>query len=363
MQMYPNEYRIIDPKRGFRKSIVLLLILIIVVGLLVVVYYLTKVNAAATAESHEIEFVVEKGLSSKQIANRLEEKNVIGNSYIFLVYTKLHNAGGSIQAGQYVLDSNMAIPEIVDILTHGKVVSENRNVTIIEGWNNRQIGKYLVNRDIIKSETEFNKVLSDGGFDFEFKIFGEKFDYEGFLFPDTYTLSKENHLSDLVSKMLNNFENKITTQMVDDSAKTGYDFGEVLTLASIIEKEVGRNKENLTDEDLEIMQHERELVASVFYNRLEIGMALESDATVNYVTGKSDRSVSIEDTKIKSPYNTYMNRGLPPGPIGNPGLNSIKAAIYPTKSDYLFFLNAPDGTAYFAKTLSEHNENRSKYLR
>ncbi|OGF01219.1 MAG: hypothetical protein A3I07_02030, partial [Candidatus Doudnabacteria bacterium RIFCSPLOWO2_02_FULL_42_9] len=265
-------------------------------------------------------------------------------------------------AGEYVLNSNMAIPEIVDILTHGKVVSENRNVTMIEGWSNKQIGKYLVNRNIISSETEFNNALA-GNFDFEFKILGDKFNYEGFLFPDTYTLSKENHLEDLISKMLNNFESKVTDQMVEDAEKTNYDFGQILILASIIEKEVGRNKENLTDEDLEIMQNERELVASVFYNRLEIGMALESDATINYVTGKSDRSVTIEDTKIKSPYNTYANRGLPPGPIGNPGIDSIKAAIYPANSDYLFFLNSPDGTAYFAKTLEEHGENRAKYLR
>ena len=362
MQMNPNEYQIIDPKRGLRKSLLLLLALIVVVGLVMVTYYLTKVNAAATDESHEINITVEKGFSTKQTGQLLWEEKVIGNKYIFLIYTKLQNAGGKIQAGEYVLNSNMAIPEIVDILTHGKVVSENRNVTMIEGWSNKQIGKYLVNRNIISSETEFNNALA-GNFDFEFKILGDKFNYEGFLFPDTYTLSKENHLEDLISKMLNNFESKVTDQMVEDAEKTNYDFGQILILASIIEKEVGRNKENLTDEDLEIMQNERELVASVFYNRLEIGMALESDATINYVTGKSDRSVTIEDTKIKSPYNTYANRGLPPGPIGNPGIDSIKAAIYPANSDYLFFLNSPDGTAYFAKTLEEHGENRAKYLR
>jgi len=111
------------------------------------------------------------------------------------------------------------------------------------------------------------------------------------------------------------------------------------------------------------MQRERELVASVFYNRLDINMALESDATVNYVTGKSDRSATIEDTKIQSPYNTYQTRGLPPTPISNPGIGSIMAAINPADSDYLYFLNSPEGVAYFARTLAEHGENRQKYLR
>ena len=171
MQMNPNEYQIIDPKRGLRKSLLLLLALIVVVGLVMVTYYLTKVNAAATDESHEINITVEKGFSTKQTGQLLWEEKVIGNKYIFLIYTKLHNAGGKIQAGEYVLNSNMAIPEIVDILTHGKVVSENRNVTMIEGWSNKQIGKYLVNRNIISSETEFNNALA-GNFDFEFKILG-----------------------------------------------------------------------------------------------------------------------------------------------------------------------------------------------
>jgi UPF0755 protein len=111
------------------------------------------------------------------------------------------------------------------------------------------------------------------------------------------------------------------------------------------------------------MQKEREIVASVFYNRLEIGMALESDATVNYVTGKGDRSATIADTKIKSPYNTYQVKGLPPTPIANPGLGSLEAAINPATTDYIYFLNKPDGEAVYAKTLAEHNANRQKYLR
>lgn len=362
MQMFRNEYRIDEPKRGLRKSLLLFLALVVVTGFVLVIYYYTKVNRAATDESHEIPFTVTKGLSTMQIASQLEEADIINNKNIFIIYSKIHGAGNKIQAGEYVLNSNMTVAEIVEVLTAGKVVSNSKNITIVEGLTNKQIAKYLVNRNLIKTENDFQTALSEK-YDFKFRLEADKFKYEGFLFPDTYTLSKENTVVDLVSKMLNNFESKITEQMLIDIESQERTLGDVIILASIIEKEVGRNKETISAADVEEMNKERKIVASVFYNRLEIGMGLESDATVNYVTGKSDRSVTIEDTKVNSPYNTYRFRGLPPGPISNPGIDSIMAAIYPDATDYLFFLNSPDGKAYYAKTLAEHNENRAKYLR
>jgi UPF0755 protein len=150
--------------------------------------------------------------------------------------------------------------------------------------------------------------------------------------------------------------------MIQDMLGSGKNLKDVIILASIIEKEVGRNQANLTQADLDAMQKERTEVASVFYNRLEAGMPLESDATVNYITGKKDRQVLLSDTKIDSPYNTYMNRGLPPGPISNPGIGSIMAAIYPADTNYLYFINKPNGEAVFAATYPEHIANIQKYL-
>jgi UPF0755 protein len=363
MQMLRGEYRIDEPKKGLRNSLLLFLALLLVTGLVLVIYYYTKVNRSATDDSHEIPFTITKGLSTKEIASQLEEADIISNENIFIIYSKIHNAGNKIQAGEYVLNSNMTVAEIVEVLTAGKVVSNSKNITIIEGLTNKQIGNYLVNRGVVKSYAEFEKVLTDNNFIFKFNPPAVNYKYEGFLFPDTYTLSKENTAADLVSKMLNNFQSKMTDQMISDIEKQDRTLGEVIILASIIEKEVGRNKETITAADIEEMKTERKIVASVFYNRLEAGMGLESDATVNYVTGKSDRSVTIEDTKINSPYNTYRYKGLPPGPISNPGIDSIMAAIYPADTDYVYFLNSPDGKAYFAKTLAEHNENRAKYLR
>jgi UPF0755 protein len=360
----PNtEFYIEEPKRSFGKIIALFFALAIVVALTVGAYFYTKVNQAASSESVPVNFTVTKGESTKTIARSLSDQSIISSYWSFILYVKVHDASNKIQAGNYNLDRNMNISDIVDVLTHGRVVSDTRTITIIEGLSNKQIAKLFLDRQITTSLTGLDEALGKQGTGFKFFDEAKRFAFQGFLFPDTYTLKHDATATDLVAKMLANFESKFTDKMVSDAKAQNHSMDEVVILASIIEKEVGRNKTELTAGDIATMQHERELVASVFYNRLEIGMPLESDATVNYITGKSDRSATIADTKIKNPYNTYQNRGLPPTPISNPGLGSLLAAVNPAKSDYLYFLNAPDGTAYFAKTLAEHNANRAKYLR
>lgn len=331
--MIDPEYKIEEPKRGRLKVLgwtaVLLAVALIAVG----TYFFTKVNRAASSESRPSTFVVARGMSTKQIAASLAETRIINNQWVFVLYATLIGATNKIQAGDYALDRTMTIKEILAILTSGKVVAPGK-FTIIEGWTNKQIGQYLSDRGIVVYD-EFKTAAST---------------HEGYLFPDTYQLSKHPTARGIVSQMLSNFQTKVKDQIDTDK----------IIMASIVEKEVGRSGV-VVDES--VLQRERELVASVFYNRLAVGMPLESDATVNYITGKSDRQVSLEDSKIKSPYNTYRLRGMPPGPISNPGLGAIKAAIYPAESDYLFFLNKPDGEAVFAKTLAEHNANKAKYLK
>jgi UPF0755 protein len=360
--MTNTEFYIDEPKRSLGRIISLILSLGIVVLLTVGAYFYTKVNQAASSESVPVNFTVAKGANTRSIARSLSDDKVISSYWSFVLYTKLHDAGGKIQAGNYQLDRNMSVAEIVDVLTRGKVVANDRKVTIIEGLSNKQIGADLESRNIV-SLKDFNAALAAGNYNFKYNDAAAKLNYQGFLFPDTYVVAKDATAAQLVQKMLANFESKIAGQLETDMSQKNRNIKDVVTLASIVEKEVGRNKEKITADDLASMQRERELVASVFYNRLEIGMPLESDATVNYITGKSDRSVTIVDTKIKNPYNTYQNRGLPPSPIANPGLGSLRAVIDPATSDYLFFLNAPDGTAYFAKTLDEHNANKAKYLK
>lgn len=360
--MAENEFYIKESKTSWLRIISLILALLLVVLLTVGAYFYTKVNQAASSDSVPVNFTVEKGVAANTIGRRLADENIIGSYWAFLLYSKLNGVGNKIQAGNYALNRNMSISEIIDVLTVGKVVPNDRRVTIVEGMTNKQLAASLESRGIFTA-TEFNQALTSGNYNFIFNNVAAKWKYEGFLFPDTYVIAKDATAEDLIQKMLANFESKITPDMQTEMNSDGLPLDRAIILASIIEKEVGRNKTTITSQDIELMKSERRLVASVFINRLRKDMPLESDATVNYVTGKSDRSVTIADTKIDSRYNTYRYVGLPPGPISNPGIDSIMAAIFPSTSDYYFFLNSPDGVAYFGKTLAEHNANREKYLR
>ncbi len=354
-----GEYQVDDPVAGKPKIFGLLLAAFLILMFSFWAYYVTKVSKGASSESVPVNVEIARGSSAKEVAEQLNSQRVINNPWVFIVYAYLNNAENKIQAGHYELDRKQSISEIVEILTAGKVKPSERRITIIEGWSNEQISDHLVSRGLA-AEDELNQILS--GTDFEF-VYGEvaaEFNYQGFLFPDTYEIGESERVSELVANMLANFETKFDQELRAEMDARDLSLREVIILASIIEKEVGRSSDKvLADQDFEMMQQERQIVASVFYNRLELGMPLQSDATVNYITGKSLRSVTLEDTKINSPYNTYLNRGLPPGPISNPGLDSLSAAVLPAETSYLYFLNTPDGTAYFAKTLEEHNANRA----
>ncbi|MEK7075665.1 MAG: endolytic transglycosylase MltG, partial [Patescibacteria group bacterium] len=237
----------------------------------------------------------------------------------------------------------------------------------VEGWTISDIASDLEKRGLV-TEKDFNAelkvVLTDYDFLGELKDLKSKpSSLEGYLFPDTYFIASKPTASSVVKKMMDNLEGKMTTQMRVDIAKQDRSIYGVLTLASIIEKEVGRNTSKVSSEDLQALQEERETVAGIFVNRLRINMALQSDATIGYITKKNNPQTSSADLLIDSPYNTYKYRGLPPGPISNPSLSAIKAAIYYKKTDYLYFLTMKDGTAVYAKTLDEHNINKRKYLK
>jgi UPF0755 protein len=237
----------------------------------------------------------------------------------------------------------------------------------VEGWTISDMASDLEKRGLV-TEKDFNAELKAVLADYDF--FGELKDLnpkpsslEGYLFPDTYFIASKPTASSVVKKMMDNLDGKMTTQMRVDIAKQDRSIYDVLTLASIIEKEVGSNTSKISSADLQALQEERETVAGIFMNRLKINMALQSDATIGYITKKNNPQASSADLLIDSPYNTYKYRGLPPGPISNPSLSAIKAAIYYKDTDYLYFLTMKDGTAVYAKTLDEHNVNKRKYLK
>ncbi len=355
------EFQIKKPRKSGMKILLLAVFLLVAFGIGIISYSYVKINKPSSSVSVPVSFSVPKGASTRDVGESLEEKNLVGSSFLFTMYALMTNANGKIQAGDYSLDRNMTMKQILNVLTSGKVTRNEKKVTLVEGWTNKQVQAELVEKGLV-TNSNFEAALN-AEYDYDFADAAKKFDYEGFLFPDTYSFDASYSAEDIVKRMLKNFDSKLTAQMRADMKAKDLTIEDAIIMASIIEREVGRSSSvNITSDVSATMQQERENVASVFYNRLNINMALQSDATVNYITGKNDRQAKFEDIKINSPYNTYVNTGLPPGPISNPGIGSITAAIYPAHTDYIYFLSKPSGEAVFAKTLDEHNANRAKYL-
>lgn len=249
-----------------------------------------------------------------------------------------------------------------------QIKAPETSITLLEGWNIADIGSYLEKNGITKASS-FEKAALQ--FDFSsYPLLSDKpknASLEGYLFPDTYFIPKNPATGTdingiIIKKTLDNFSKKFTPQMLEQAKLRGLSVYKILTLASIIEKETGRSA--LSQEQKQSLDEERKIVAGIFYNRLKIGMPLQSDATVNFVTKKNLPSPEIRDTEIDSPYNTYKYPGLPPGPICNPSLSSITAALYPTDTEYMYFLHdQKTGKAYYAQTYDQHLINKQKYLK
>jgi UPF0755 protein len=303
----------------------------------------------------DVTVVVSRGSRVRDIAARLHEARLVRSELAFRAYVVLRGLNANLQAGTYRFRAPLTIPELVTQLASGELKNEAR-LTVLEGWTMEEIGAALARAELMTAEQflaaakshDSREILPERSFSF---LSGRpaQATLEGFLFPDTYFVSTTATPAQIIEKMLDNFDKKLTPDLREGIVRSGRSIFETVTLASIVEKEVR------TDRD-------RALVADLFLRRLKIGMALQSDATVNYVTGKSLRQPTFEDTRVDSLYNTYLHRGLPPGPIGNPSLSSIKAVIFPVANDNFYYLNAPDGTTIFSKTYAEHLANKAKYL-
>ncbi len=268
-------------------------------------------------------FSVEKGESLFKIADNLGKEDLIKNKSFFDFYIFIKGTQRKLQAGEYYLSPSENVPTIAKKIISGDVAK--MVVTIPEGFAVKQIEERL-----------------------NLKLPGENL--EGFLFPDTYQFPIGVSGEEVVSKMRDNFDKKLTADLSEEIKNQKKTIFEIITMASLIEKEVK------TKED-------KEVVSGILWKRLKNNIPLQVDATIFYITGKKTTEISIEETKIDSLYNTYRYKGLPLGPICNPGLESIKAAIYPKNSDYWYYLSTPDGKTIFSKTLEEHNIAKAKYLK
>ncbi|MFN2310964.1 MAG: endolytic transglycosylase MltG [Spirochaetia bacterium] len=308
-------------------------------------------KATASGVPHiGVVFEVPRGTTLRSAASGLEELGLIPNAHALVLYSRFFGADGGIQAGVYAFDREQRPVDILDDLQRGNILDQSVAVTVPEGFTKQQIAARLDATGIV-SANEFTKAANMSSAYRDFTFLEEVEDgvsLEGFLFPETYRLIPGTPGTDIVRSMLSVFAQRTGEELLSSIAAQNRSLREVLALASIVERES-------PPEDV----HE---IAGVFWNRIQRGMRLESDATVNYALGTSNLQPTFADTLIDHPYNTYRFVGLPPGPIGNPGLNSIAGAANPAEHDYLFFLHKPTRETVFSHTFTQHLAAKARYL-
>lgn len=330
------------------KKIFFLIIVAIIISFF---YWFWLISSPVSSQTAPVYFLVEAGETLADVSKNLDQIGLIKNRLAFEIYAQVRGWQGQLIAGNHLLNKNMSIRSVLRSLINSDNLKDERTITIIEGWRLEEIADYLEANKIVSKKDFLNEVLtSNWQNEYEFLAGVEARTLEGFLFPDTYRLFLNATAKDIVKKMLDNFDSKLTAQMRSDIKTANKNIFEVVTLASIIEKEVPQDQD-------------KKLIADIFLKRLQTGLALQSDATINFITGQGLAQPTLADLKIDSPYNTYKYRGLPPGPIANPGLGSLQAAIYPTANPYYYFLTTlDDGRVIYSRTYEEHLKNKAKYL-
>jgi peptidoglycan lytic transglycosylase G len=303
------------------------------------VYFLQGPSEATQPQT----LIIEKGMPFSKVVEELSQKGVIRQPTFFKVYVLLMQAAPKVRAGEYTFPPALKPEGVLDLLMKGDFAT--RRITIPEGWSNREIAKFLASQNLI-NEQAFLAKAADPIF---LRTVGlPTTSLEGYLYPDTYEIYKPKNEEEVLRKLVGHFEEIWQKEFASQAAARGMSREDVVTLASIVEKETANRAE-------------RPLIASVFFNRLKIGMPLATDPAVIYGITNFNGNITKQDLMRPGPYNTYLNVGLPPTPIANPGADSIRAVLNPAQTDYLYFVSKNDGTHYFSRTEEEHNEAVKKY--
>jgi len=309
----------------------------------------------SATQGEAVEVSVNAGQSPSEIADLLQKQGVIDSAVQFRVLVALLGYDQLLQAGDYEFERGTPALEAVYRMRRGIISS--RYVTVVEGWRLEQTADALALNGVLRQE--FLAAAHARGYDFDFlQDLDPETSIEGYLFPATYYFRRNDTPHDIAARMLQAFDQNVTPELRQEAQRAGLTTHEVVTIASIIEREAQ-------------VPSERPIMAQVFLKRLRLGIPLEADPTVQYALASDPTSVqqygywkqelSTADLETDSPYNTYRYFGLPPGPIAGPGLDSITAVIRPAKTNYLYFVAKPDGSHAFAETLQEHQENVKKY--
>lgn len=336
-------------------------LLIVVAGLVLLVgggfFWVSRtVSVAAGTTTNPVVVTIQPGEGVRDVAHDLKVRKLIVSEQAWNLYIILTGRRSALLAGEYTLKQTMTGREIATILAAGHIDTGEVKVKILEGTTAKEIAAQLEKAGVVSS-TDFmaaiatkdgRTILPDKTYDF-LRSKPSSVDLEGFLFPDTYRFFKKSTVAAVLRKFLDNFDDRYTSVMRAATTAQGRTIFQAVTMASILEAELK------TDVD-------RAMAADIFWRRLDAGMALNADTTVHYAIG-SNRALTTADLQVDSPYNTYTNRGLPVGPINNPGVSALRAAITPKANVYWYYLTAPDGSTKYAKTLDEHNANKAQYLK
>lgn len=352
-------YHLFRPS-SMHRIISIFIILCILIGAW---FVYSEIYTASAQDADKVTFEIRKNETVAALADRLEKEHVVRNAWLFKKYIVVKEVDRQIREGMFSVEKPITLSRVVSALANPSVIE--RTITIIPGWDLRDIAVYFVKEGIASTTEDVYAVTGKPAVDYrnssdtvanvgEFKVSNDKLgfvSYEGYLAPETYRIFKNASVLDIVKKLIAHRDTQFTDEMYRDIGKGGRTVYDIVTMASVLEREV-QSKED------------KAKAADIFWRRFEKNWALQADSTVHYAVGKKKEIFTTkEDRSSNSPWNTYKYPGLQLGPISNPSIESINAAIYPEKNDYWYFLTTSNGEVKYGKTLEEHNENVQKYLR
>ncbi|MBM6828393.1 endolytic transglycosylase MltG [Anaerotignum lactatifermentans] len=326
-----------ERKRKRRNQKLFRLILVLIAALIIGILCFRLGESLMGSSTEEVTLTGEtvmvtipEGAGTSEIADILKENKLIGSKLSFRISSRLNGYDGTFKQGTYEIDTGLTQTQIMDLLQSGEVATDNK-LTIPEGYNTRQIAAKVEELGICTA-AEFIEEANTGVFEYDFlnDLPDREYRLEGYLFPDTYFLTENMTAHDVIDMMLKRFDQMYTTEYQNAVASSGHTLDEIVIIASMVEKEI-------------TLDDERSKAASVIYNRLEEDMSLGIDATVLYGLGRDSGSLTQEDLEKDTPYNTRLNKGLPEGPIANPGEASFRAAVYPDTTNYLYYVLEAEG--------------------
>jgi len=325
-------------RRGLIPSL-MVLVFILVLGITFITWEFI-LSPLDTGE--EVIVFIPPGSSASSIGDRLEAENVVGNSFIFLLLVRLQGIENQLKSGYYSFSSQDDLFNVIEKTTRGDVLTYT--ITVPEGLTMEEIALIIAELSGDFSKEEFLQTAEEIYLPYDYlpdDDFPGDYRLQGYLYPARYSIPRGTSPEQVIRKMVDRFDQEITEEMLKKAKEMGYSVHELVTIASLIEREAK-------------LDEERPTISAVIHNRLEINMYLQIDATVQYALSEWKSRLLYEDLAVDSPYNTYIHPGLPPGPIASPGQKSLKAAFFPADEDYLYYVANPDGSHNFSRTYEEH---------